>query len=370
MQALDPAGIYTDAEVIAALTAKSGTRTMLYRYDLLSEQNDYLGPIDWVMGGSVSNNSLADLKRTARFTIVDRGNINYLKQRIRPRAILMMPDGGFVQWSLGVFLLSTPKRSADEVGVIVRDVEAYDQLVVLRDDKTADRYSVASGTAYTSAIATILSGLAVNITPSALTLPAAMEWEPGTSRLRILNDLLDAINYESAWFDELGRCVCRPYVSPAIRTSEYTYSDATASVRTGIAEQTFDLFDVPNKWVLVKSEADQATPLIGTYTNTNPASPTSTVSRGRTIVDYRTEEDAADQATIDAKAARLGFESSQIYEAVSFDTAAMPMHSNADVLTLEIPSLGVSAKYSEQSWELPLVTGARMRHTVRRVVTV
>lgn len=370
MQPLDPANVYPDEEVMSALSAPQGTRQMFYRYDLLSEQNDYLGPIDWVLSGSVSNNSLADIKRTARFTILDRGSINYLKQRIRPRACLVMPDGGIVTWSLGVFLLSTPKRTLSEVGVVMRDVEAYDQLVVLRDDKVSDRYSVAAGVLYTTAIATILFGFAVNITPSALTLPAAMEWEPGTSKLRILNDLLAAINYESAWFDELGRCVCRPYQSPAIRTSEYTYADGQASVRRGAAEQTLDLFSVPNKWVLVKSEADQGTPLIGTYTNNNPSSPTSTVARGRTIVDFREEEDAANQATIDAKAARLGFEASQVFEAITFDTAAMPMHSNADVLTLDIPGLGIDAKYSEQSWELPLEVGATMKHTARRVVTI
>lgn len=369
MQALDPLGGYTDAEVIAELTAQHGTRTMSYRYDRLSEANVYIEPADWVTVGTVANNALADIKRTAKFTVLDRGTINYLKDRIRPWACLHMPDGGRVEWPQGVFLLSTPGRRLTLDGVVTREVAAYDQLKALTDDKVVDRYSIAAGVLYTAAIATLTAGYASSIIPSALTLPAAMEWEPGTTYLRILNDLLAAINYESAWFDENGRLVCRPYQSPAVRSSEYTYAANELSVIAGAVDQALDLFDIPNKWVLNVSEADRPA-LTGTYTNTSTSSPTSTASRGRTIVDFRTEQDAADQATIDAKAARLGFEASQVFEVVKFTTAAMPMHSNADVLTLSIPGLAIDAKYSEHEWELPLEVGAAMRHTVRRVVTI
>lgn len=341
MQALDPAGIYPDAEVIDALTGRYGTRVITYRYDRLNELNTYVEPLDWVLSGTVSNNALADIKRTAKFTVLDRGSINYLKDRIKPWARLAMPDGGKVEWPLGVFLLATPERVLDEVGTVTREVEAYDQLLVLNDDKVVDRYSVAAGALYTTAMAALVAAFSYSIIPSALTLPAALEWPPGTPKLRILNDLLGAINYESAWFDESGRLICRPYQSPALRSSEYTYdTSATRGMLTGSVRQGLDLFSVPNKWVLVKSEADQPT-IVGTYTNTSTSSPTSTLSRGRTIVDVREEQDAADQTTIDAKAARLGFESSQVFENVAFTTAAMPMHSNADVLNLDIPGLAL-----------------------------
>lgn len=369
MQALDPTGFYDDADVITALTARQGVRSIAYRYDRLSELNNYIEPVDWVVGGSVANNSLADIKRTAKFRVLDRGSINYLKDRIRPWACLSMPDGGTVEWPLGVFVLSTPARGIDQADVVTRDVDAYDQLLVLSQDKVGDRYSVAAGVLYTTAISTLTFGYASNIVPSTLALPAPMEWPPSTSYLRILNDLLAAINYQSASFDELGRLVCQPYLSPASRSSEYTYADGEASVRTGTAEQTLDLFNIPNKWVLVKSEADQAA-LTSTYTNTSATSPTSTVSRGRTIVDFRDGEDAADQTTLDAKAARYAFEASQVFESLKFSTLAMPMHSNADVITLNIPGLAVDAKYSEQAWSLPLAPGATMTHEARRVVTI
>lgn len=369
MQPLDPTSTYPDDEVIAALTGQLGTRTVSYRYDRLDELNNYVEPCEWVVSGSVANNSLADIKRTATFRVLDRSGINYLKDRIRPWARLAMPDGGFVEWPLGVFLLATPTRDMNDARVVARDVDAYDQLLVLTQDKVGDRYSIAAGTLYTTAIATLVFGLASAIVPSTLVMPVAMEWEPGTTKLRILNDLLAAINYESAWFNEQGTLICRPYLSPTTRPVEYTYSADEGSVITGGVGQTLDLFDVPNKWVLVVSEADRA-PLTSTITNTSPTSPTSTVSRGRTIVDFRNGEDAADQTTLDAKAARYAFEASQVYESVKFTTLAMPMHSNADVIGLNLPGLAIDAKYSEQSWSLDLEPGAKMEHSARRVVAV
>lgn len=368
MQALDPAGNYGDAEVVDVLAFRHGARTISYRYDRLDELNTFVESLDAVLDGSVSNNALADIKRTAKFTLLDDGGINYLRDRIQPWARLGMPDGGYVEWPLGVFLLATPERVLSPEGVVTREVEAYDQLLILEQDRLADRYSIAAGTVYTAAIATFVFGIPAAIVPSTLTLPAAMEWEPGTTRLRVLNDLLSAINYDSAWFNERGVLVCQPYQSPAVRSPEYEYATDEASVIRGDVTQTLDLFDVPNRFVLVKSEADQA-PLTSIYTNTSDSSPTSTVSRGRTITDFRTD-DAANQATLDAKAARLAFEASQIFENVKVTTAAMPMHSNADVLTLNIPELAVGAKFSEHSWDLPLRVGASMTHTMRRVVTV
>ncbi len=281
------------------------------------------------------------------------------------------PRPGYVEWSQGVFLLSTPSRAFVAGASVMREVEGYDQLLVLRDDKVSNRTTFTSGSLYTSNITAITSGLgfATNITPSVLTLPSDMEWEPGTSRLQILNDLLGSINYQSAFFDEDGVLVCQPYISPADRASEYTYRTNEAGLISGDVTQTLDLFSVPNKWVIVVSNPDQSA-LTSEFTNSSLSSPTSTVSRGRTIVDFRTEEDAADQTTLDAKVARIAFEASQVYEVVTFPTAMMPVHQNADVYSLDIDGLSIDAAYSEHEWSMTLKAGATMTHKVRRVVTV
>lgn len=360
---------YTAAEVMTAL--HSPNREIAFRYDLLDSSNVYKQALTNVMAASVSNNALARIKRTAKFTIREDGTINYLSDRIKPWVRLKMSDGEWAEWPQGVFLLSTPPRQKDVIGII-RDVEAYDLLQLLTDDKVDTRYTVASGTNYITAVGTVLTAAGItdqNLTPTDLTLPAVRDWEPGTEKLTIINDLLAAINYESLEFNESGQAVAKPYITPSSRTSEYTYrNDATSVIFPGV-EQALDLFAIPNKWVLVKSEPD-APALIGTYTNSSADSPTSTVNRGRTIVSYQTGVEAADQATITGLAEKAAYEASQVYETVNFKTAIMPIHSNADVLTLEYTELGISAKYSELSWSYNLKAGAQMSHAVRRVVAI
>jgi hypothetical protein len=371
VQALDPKGIYSDQAVKDALAFKRGSRNLSFRYDLLDSANNLVAPLTSVIGGHVANSSLADIKRTATFTLLDDGAVNFLNQRIKPWVRLAMPDGGVVEWPQGVFLLSTPKRTMTSGMYVTRDVQAYDQLQVLSDDKASTRYTVTAGTKYTDAVLAIVNaeGMQVNVTPSALTLPAALEWGPGTSYLRIVNDLLGAINYESATFDQNGVFIAKPYVSPASRPATFTYATDRTSVIGGDIDQTLDLFDVPNKWVLVVSEADQAS-LRSEYTNTAPSSPTSTVSRGRTILEFRTGVTAANQATLDALTQRAAFDASQVFEVVEYKTALMPFHGDSDVFNISMARLGIASPYSETHWEFDLAVGAMMTHSVRRIVNV
>lgn len=376
MQALDLTGAYTSAEVIAALTAQSGTRSLTFRHDRLDSGNKYLGPIRSMTAAEVSNASLASIKRTAKFTLLDSEGINYGSDRIRPWARLAMPADsrvGYVEWPLGVFVLASPVREYDPVtGDVRRVVDAYDQALILQQDQISDRYSIAAGTLYTNAIATLVAGytFTASIVPSAATLAVALEWAPGTTVLQILNDLLAGCNYYSALFNEQGSLVCKPYLSPASRASEYTYADDQHSTITGKLAQNLDLYSVPNKWVLILSEPGLASPLVGSYTNANPLSPTSTVARGRTITKVVTETIAADQTTLTALAAKMAFSESQVYETVTMTTALMPMHSDSDVITLVVGPLGVSAPYAETAWTMPLKAGATMSHSVRRVVSI
>jgi hypothetical protein len=358
---------YEHDEIMVALRA--ATRTWEFRYDLLDSGNQKIDDLRNVRKGSIEQNWLADIKRTAKFTITDDGAIDYLSNRIRPWVRLHMPQGSYVEWPQGVFLLASPVRGADEQSVITREVQGYDPLLVFKDDKAIDRYTVASGTAYTTAVSTLLGSIPKNVSPSALTLPTAKEWAPGTSFLVIINELLNAVNYESLSFDENGTAIVKPYSSPQDRPEEYVYADDDKSLIIPDPEQELDLFDVPNRWLLVVSDPDRAA-LSSLYTNTDPSSPTSTVRRQRTITDFRTEEDAADQTTLDAKAARLAFEASQIYEAIDFTTGLLPLHSGNDVYRIMYGPLVINAKYSEHTWGFELSERSVMKHRARRVVTV
>ncbi len=350
-----------------------GSRRFSFRYELLDSGNAVVGSLDGVESCTIEMNWLADIKRKASFSV--RGepdDVQWLSDRIKPGIRLWLPPygpGDDVEWPMGVFLLSTPSRETDETGTVVRDVEGYDQLQVYIEDQIAARYRVDAGDLYTAAVTDLLGAVAVNITPSSAVLPTAAEWPPGTPKLKIINALLSAINYESLSFDEDGRAVVQPYRSPDERAEEYAYADDDNSLLMHGPEETRDLFTIPNRWVLVVSDPDRD-PLTSVYTNTDPGSPTSTVRRGRTITDFRDGEDAADQATLDARASRLAFEASQVYEAVDFRTGMNPLHSGNDVYRITYSPLGINGKYGEHTWSMALRAGAAMQHRARRVVAV
>lgn len=377
MQSLTPAGEsnpngHTQSEILAALQGLSGIRRLTFRYDRLDEENTYLGPLSSVVDGHVEQNWLADIKRKANFTIRDDGVLNYLSDRIQPWVRLGIPPYGrndWVEWPQGVFLLTTPTRTVDSSGRVLRQVDGYDALTVYADDLVSSRYTLLAGSVVTDEVATLLDTAHLTVQASALTLSTDREWEPGTSKLKIISDLLDSINYESLSMDEYGRAVVQAYRSPTDRPAEYTYADDDQGLIVPQVDQTLDLFSVANHWILTVSNPDQD-PLSSTYTNTDPASPTSTVRRGRTITDFRQELDAADQTTLDDKVARLAFAASQVYEIVTFSTALMPVHSGNDVIAFRYGGLAINDKYSEHSWSMDLQAGASMSHTIRRVVSV
>lgn len=224
---------------------------------------------------------------------------------------------------------------------------------------------------YTGVVDHILTeaNLPKKITPSSSSIPTVKEWEAGTSKKEIINDLLDAINYESISFDEDGYAVVKPYISPQDRGQEYTYQDNELSVMYPEVQQDLDLFTVPNRWILTVSDPDRDT-IVVDFTNMDPASPTSTVRRARTITSFESEQDADSEATLIEKASRLAFEASQVYENIQFDTGLMPIHSGNDVYGITYDPLGINGKYSETQWEMDLQAGAKMSHTARRVVSL
>ncbi|MBK8246309.1 MAG: hypothetical protein IPK85_02700 [Gemmatimonadetes bacterium] len=268
---------------------------------------------------------------------------------------------------------TTPTRQVDISGVVTRDVEAYDQTIVLQDDTLADRYFVNNNYPYTDAINEILAetpGIPQSsISPSTATTPAALEWEPGTSKYQVISDMLSAINYGSLWFDGEGVARATPYVSPRLRAAEFEYRTDDVSVILPDAAQSLDLYSLPNRWVLIVSNSDQPA-LRAEIRNTDPASPTSIPNRGRIITRVITDSNAPSQAMLNAIAERYRDESGQVYETIDFKTGLMPFHENGDMYDFEYAGFVGFGRFMETKWSFDLQQGAEMSHEARRAISI
>ena len=362
---------FTKKEILNVLHGKHGVRSLQFRYDLLDSEENFIRTLDSVQSGEVSMAALASIKRTARFRMKDNGVINWLSDRIQPFVEVKMPNSDYIEFPMGIFLLNSPIRT-EQNNYVYRDVEAYGLTQILRADKFINRYTVSAGTNYRTAIIDILNSAGIikhNIEETDKVIPIDIDWAPGIEKLEAINELIGAINYTPIYDDVYGYFTSFSYRSPSARSAEYVYSDDELSVMYSGMSEELDTFGIYNSWVVTFSNPERE-PLVSTYTNDNPESPTSTINRGRLIVDVREIDNIADQQALDAHVQRIAFESSQVYGKIEFETAIMPMHDYNDVIELNYQPLGIQGKYSETGWTIPLEVGGKMKHSLRRVVEV
>lgn len=209
---------------------------------------------------------------------------------------------------MGVFLISRPKTDHDdETNVSDAQVAIIDKLAVLDQDMADGSFSLPKGTNVTRAVKDLILSAGetrMSITDSTRTMSAGRVWEAGTSKLRIINDLLDSINYWALWCDGEGFYRTSPYIEPDKRPIAFEFNYGSTSIHLPQWTKEQDWFEVPNKVVLVTHGDDETPAIIGVDTNTDPVSPYSYQARGRWIVHTETGVEATDQATINAMATR------------------------------------------------------------------
>ena len=341
-------------------------RMLTFRYELYSKEGAFKKTLTGVVSAVVTYNSLSALKRSAKITMEDDPAVDYVNDRIRVLCDVMA-CGETRTYPLGTFLISAPAR-ANEDGTATREMECYSKLQVLLDDKIETRYVVRRGTNVVNEVIRLVSVSGEHhITPSALTLAADREWEMGTDKLTIANDLLAVINYTSLRVDAADAFEATPYILSADRPVEFAYLEGKGSVLGRTISDDLDFFNAPNVFVRYTDNPD-ADALRSVYVNDNPLSPTSTVCHGRRITSCEKVDDVADQATLDAITRRDAISAAQIYSHVEFATAIMPLHGYMNTVRLHCGA--IDGIYEETEWEITCDAGAEMTHKARKVVEV
>lgn len=342
------------------------SRTVKFRYDLLNYEEIKIGELT-AEGGSLGLNSLAQIKRKGSFNFKENElkDVDWLNDKVQP---ILVIDG--IEHKLGIFIISSPTRNY-RGGGIYRNVECYDTSLILLEDKFDNRYRILKDTNYTTAINQILASAGIwkiSIPHFEGQIKTDREFEIGYSKLEAVNSLLQEINYTSIWVDETGNFTASPYILPNDRSVELTYkNDNMSIIIPDTATEEIDLFNVPNKWVVVATNPE-TNPLTAIHTNENGASPTSTINRRRTIVDFREVDNIASESVLNEYIRRIAYEASNVYGKFIFETALTPHHGYMTALFCEHDKLKISNKYIETSWEMDLKSGGTMKHSARRVI--
>lgn len=342
-----------------------------WQWDKLTLAEAPAGTLDGVEAGTLEFNVNATIRGGGSLTWSGspEQEPDWSKILLQPWYVLRTADME-IRWPRGVFIPAAPVDSHNDTGKTV-EVELYDKLLILDQDKVDTTYTVGKGANVVAAVRAVISSAGQTrhaIEDSTSTLRSAMVWEAGTSKLRIVNDLLDSINYFSLWCDGYGVYQGNPYKAPSARPVVRTFVDDEDSIYSPDFTHDRDMFNIPNKVIQV-GRGDGDTPgLVATATNTDPGNPYSQPSRGRWIVHVDTDVEAASQAVLDGIAARRLGELAQVASAVDFTHAHVPLELN-DVVVFERGSQGLALTATVQTMSISTTPGDLMQSKIREVTT-
>lgn len=308
--------------------------------------------------------------------------INWLTDEIQP---VMIVNG--LPYPLGVFIPTTQSLSVDTGSRV--NIQAYDRCQRVLDTNSAAPVYWPRGTLYLDAVEQLLSASGINTvftTPNTAVFAEPREdWDAGTPYLTIVNDLLAEINYRPLFFDENGAAVLEPVSIPEAAQIRHTLDDADPETMVVLPiTRTNDTFSAPNKFIVFCANPEKSENMVAVAVNDNPQSPISTVRRGREIVSVSTVDNIASQTELQAYADRLRNDSLLTGETVTVSTGLLPGWCVGDAVAMHqrprvwveytkrgkrlVKDPGFNAIGVSRSYDMELIPGGKMTHTIERVV--
>lgn len=380
---------YTTQQIHDALHADDDSRVIDFRHDLLNKNDVKIGTLDGIASAKISYGNLRDIsKGTAAYTLDTylQKEIDFLNDQIQSWFILLMPDGGKVEWSQGIYRLPVSPDIIEGLN-ISKEISGYDRTIRLRRWRFRRGYVIKKGTEYVAAITKILvmAGITKFDIPFSNSIFAAdRSIRVGETALSVINTLLSEINYDSLRADKSGNIRSNPYTAISERAITQKYIANENSIILPSMTSGVDFLDAANIFIMVATNIDSGIELISEYENKDPLSRISTVNQDE-VMDYEEIDNIADQASLDSRVRRKASDSSSRYSHINLSTALMPDHEDQDVIYLDLTLPAFQRKLQEQKiylpdifktplkihetfWEMNAVFDGEMSHECRRVV--
>lgn len=358
-------------------TVPEGAR-MIFR-DAMFEKNSETADSNTWSGATVS---LVPYRRYSWAGVADASD-SILEMRTLQWVDSGQPVLPEIPW--GTFLLESAKEQWRDTGR-VWSLSMLDRTTVPSQDVVDESFAVPAGTTILSQVAAILasSGEYVAVDSSVtLATQGNMVWETGTSKLKIINDLLDVAGYNSLWMDGWGNFQLTPRVLPADRSIKYELLDlprelvdGPKSIYSSSWTRERDSFGVPNKVIAVQAAGgDDEEALVGQWTNTDPDSPYSYPSRGRWVPHVLDSVDVPDGtpaqivAFLESRARATLVQMSAVQAEVKVEHLPIPVRVG-DVLRFAHTKAGVDARHTITRLELEASSTGLMKSTLQEVISL
>lgn len=321
-----------------------------------------IGILGQVVSGSLDLNLNTALKVSGEFVIDEMDDLGDDLVRIYLDAT--DSNGEHIRLALATLYVATPERNIKGARV-TKEFEAYSTLIRLRDECVKQSYTIPKGTnAIKMALELCRScRLEVNHAESSFTTTTQTVYEAGTSKLKIVNELLAFAGYQSANVNGYGNVTFVKQSDVTKSQPVYTFSDDETSILYSNIKDSRDWYSTPN--VVICTSTSQDKTMAATAVNNNPKDPYSTVSRKREIARVEEISDIPDYKALQAKADLLLQTSSLRMQHVEFASGFVPINVG-DVIALDIQSANLDGKYSVQSMSIDLTQALKTQTKVRR----
>lgn len=320
-------------------------------------------------GGSITWNGDAKIHRTARLAVSTEWP--WGSRLVKP--YITVTDGTLTSsWPVGVFMVVTPEKPVGE-DPVTYSVQAFDRIYLL-DRKIADDYTVTSGTTYYDALVQVftdagLTGFSIDGDAVGYTVPTTKTWplvarstDPDTtaspvSWLRVINDLLLAINFRGVWADENGVFRCQRYLEPAVRAPEFTFDADDPRVSIVGEDRTVvqDFYKSPNRWVFLRTNG--GTGVVGDGIYEVDGTDAELDARGGLDWPEVFEYEAASQAVLEDLGDRRVASDRRVTTTNKVTTGPFPVAGHWDVFTYRDAAAGGTSKVIATDWEFDLSGG-------------
>lgn len=320
-------------------------------------------------GGSITRNDDTRIKESAEASLVE--SYDFGPDLVRVHMNVRTVSGATLDAVLGTFLPVVP--SVEITGARhTHSLKMYGRLQELLDDKFARPYTVEPGSDAVAVAARMCADAGLEVVAESSDYRTTnvryygvgatqSNSETDETKLGAVNDLLDLAGFRSAHTDVYGRVVLERYRDPAdIQTSWDFAEGPSARFETDMTEE-YDYTSAANHVVVRYGEGDEA--VVAEAWDTDPNSPLSTVSRGRTITtsysytdlpEGKTDAERRDYAS--RRAATLLRTAQSVIRRVTMITAYTPTGIN-DTVNLDYPTGGVSGKFQIRTQRLSLLGG-------------
>lgn len=335
---------------------------------LLDLDDQVVAELDGVTGASLDSSIHTTIRSSGSLKIDLTEPIDWHRHRVSLTYRFRCSRGDTHEYPLGVYLPTTPGASYF-TNRSKSDVELYDKTQLVAAGGMPSTWTVDKGKTVAQAVRDILAtvgeeGRVIAPDDEGGTLLNAMVFQPGTSKLRMINDILEAANFFSVWVDGDGSWRLDPYIPPASRGIEWTHRSGENAIFKEGFTHTADGFNVPNEVVVVgRSERDEdgneTEPPRALAWNQDPNDPYSIPSRGYTITaEPIQEQDATSLEVLEEIAQRRLVEMSAVTSTYELEHAWLPTPLNSAV-RLVVPEHNIDAVAVLQSTSWSWTAGKR-----------